>query len=884
MDPENPTALLVVTEPPDEIDMHDDHEEEEDQLSEQPSGQAVGELKTTLKRLLEDTLDKFKILDLARTFVIKLPEEKSFSEHKYLIQRFILLQLLKSDKKRSSYYERLLGETDKTLDARKKDPYICCLVGCLFSTETHRNYLNHLKSIHFNHSQLICNFKKNCAREFTGLQLLLNHVKESHSLLGKDEVPLQQVQEDVECRCDLLSCGGKKFKNTRMLLTHINNSHVEEERCCVFDQCNVRFSRGSTSRNHFRLKHTSAGNMKLKSKHLTVAPVQHLEDEALDGDGDVDVDDFYEESDADLLDIGSVQSPCSGEDEEAGDNFFQMQYADFLNRLSNTGFIPAKKVTEIADNYLQNAIKSREIRKVKLMKSLDAIPSLTASQKERIVKESVDDDKYLNAQQQLSSDYKRTKFIKENFNYVAPVQITLNSSKVALGETPDIFHYIPIKESFKQLIIDKSFNEVLEIQRENPDKSGDVLKDLRDGEAFKNNEFFVKNPGAYAALFYSDGVELSNPLSYARGRHKIVQVFYTLCQIPRSQRSQIDRTQVCMIFKDKLVKKYGYEAIFRPLVKDLKDLEEGIHVAEPVNRFVQLGVLAYSADNLEAHQLGGYSCCFSSKDICRFCHCTHSELLANIHDFDGDSMKKYWTKQEYDAICNKLEEDDVEEEEDALDQVITDEDFLYGSESEDDDDNTEVDVLEESEEAAIEIDEDESRETHGLKQRCPLNKLEAFHAVNSFPPDCMHDLLEGVVAQDLCGGIKILSSKGWFTLEEYNNKLKSFRYTSYESNDKPQEISKKAKKLSGKACSLWVHARNFPLILKDFVEDQNDEVLSLLLLLVDITARITATEFRHHEVDDLESKIVKYLDNRKPIYEAFPDLIGTVKPKHHFIR
>ena len=78
MDPENPTALLVVTEPPDDIDMHDDHEEEEDQLSEQPSGQAVGELKTTLKRLLEDTLDKFEILDLARTLVIKLPEEIVF--------------------------------------------------------------------------------------------------------------------------------------------------------------------------------------------------------------------------------------------------------------------------------------------------------------------------------------------------------------------------------------------------------------------------------------------------------------------------------------------------------------------------------------------------------------------------------------------------------------------------------------------------------------------------------------------------------------------------------------------------------------------------------------------------------------------------------------
>ena len=28
------------------------------------------------------------------------------------------------------------------------------------------------------------------------------------------------------------------------------------------------------------------------------------------------------------------------------ENFFQMQYADLLNRLCNFGFIPAKKVTE----------------------------------------------------------------------------------------------------------------------------------------------------------------------------------------------------------------------------------------------------------------------------------------------------------------------------------------------------------------------------------------------------------------------------------------------------------------------------------------------------------------------------------------------------------
>ena len=105
-------------------------------------------------------------------------------------------------------------------------------------------------------------------------------------------------------------------------------------------------------------------------------------------------------------------------------------------------------------------------------------------------------------------------------------------------------------------------------------------------------------------FLYSDGVELSNPLGAAKGRHKIVQVFYTLCQIPKSQRSQIDRMQLCMVFKEKLVRLYGYDVIFKWLIKDLKDLEVGLTVSFPTERIVQMGVLAYSSDNLEAHLLG----------------------------------------------------------------------------------------------------------------------------------------------------------------------------------------------------------------------------------------------------------------------------------------
>ena len=70
-----------------------------------------------------------------------------------------------------------------------------------------------------------------------------------------------------------------------------------------------------------------------------------------------------------------------------------------------------------------------------------------------------------------------------------------------------------------------------------------------------------------------------------------------------------------MVFKDKLVKKYGYKVIFQTLISDLKKLEEGIMISYPIERRVQMGLLLYSADNLEAHSLGGFSSCFRDASL-----------------------------------------------------------------------------------------------------------------------------------------------------------------------------------------------------------------------------------------------------------------------------
>ena len=111
-------------------------------------------------------------------------------------------------------------------------------------------------------------------------------------------------------------------------------------------------------------------------------------------------------------------------------------------------------------------------------------------------------------------------------------------------------------------------------------------------------------------------------------------------------------------------------------------------------------------------------------------------------------------------------------------------------------------------------------------------------------------------------------------------------FKSYEISDRPQLIVKpKNMKLPGKAVSIWLHIRCFGMIIDSLTDDtvQDDEVMALAMDLSRITERLTATEFREYEIDLVEEKIIEYLDKRKEVYTSFPELLGTPKPKHHFL-
>ena len=121
-------------------------------------------------------------------------------------------------------------------------------------------------------------------------------------------------------------------------------------------------------------------------------------------------------------------------------------------------------------------------------------------------------------------------------------------------------------------------------------------------------------------------------------------------------------------------------------------------------------------------------------------------------------------------------------------------------------------------------------------------------------------------------------------MEEYNTTLKSFKFKSNDASDRPQPLplNMKVRKLCGKACSIWVHIKCFPLIIRNYVKEDNT-IFHLGLMLHELVERLTASEFYEYEIETLEELIIKYLDERKEVFSEFPNLLGSAKPKTHFL-
>jgi hypothetical protein len=185
-------------------------------------------------------------------------------------------------------------------------------------------------------------------------------------------------------------------------------------------------------------------------------------------------------------------------------------------------------------------------------------------------------------------------------------------------------------------------------------------------------------------------VELDNPLGDSKGIHKALNVYFSLVDIPKSLRSKADNIFLVLTILDKDLQKdkKNFIHFFKPLLDDLKRLEAGVQIG---GKTVKMGLICYSADNLEASIVGGFSQCYSSFDVCRICHQQHQDLP----EISGIPKAAPWTREEYNAAVENLKP--------------------------------------------------------GVRREfgCMINKLQSFHCIGQMPTDVMHAFCKKVASHDL---------------------------------------------------------------------------------------------------------------------------------------
>ena len=445
----------------------------------------------------------------------------------------------------------------------------------------------------------------------------------------------------------------------------------------------------------------------------------------------------------------------------------------------------------------------------------------------------------------IETDALQSKYIKENFNYVEPKQITLGKKltrkmkkgKMQICEQEETFVYIPILESLKQMLSNKRISSL--VLKKPKCCAGGVFHDIQDGCIYQNDKYFDEHENALCIVLYHDELEVCNPLGSNAGTHKLDMYYYTIANLCPKYRSKRCAVRLFAIANADLVKKYGIDYIMQPLVDDLNTLYAGYHMnISGVDKVIYGKVLMCTGDTLGQHYWGGFKEGVGAAfQKCRHCQCAFNEMQFNF--LEEDFILR--TKETYTAQC------------DAIEQAPT---------------------------ATVQKD---LQTTYGITRRSVLCQLPTFDVTKQLPQDIMHTVLEGVVQYEVRLVLQHYIQSGVTTLSQINGAINSHEYGYSEVSDKPGPLKDtvfngdERYKLKKKAAQARLFLRLLPFIIGPLVSTE-DQYYSFLMELIEIVQIIFSPVIKSDTIDQLRVLIAQHLSKFK---DLFPNI--NILPKHHYL-
>lgn len=391
--------------------------------------------------------------------------------------------------------------------------------------------------------------------------------------------------------------------------------------------------------------------------------------------------------------------------------------------------------------------------------------------------------------------------IKQQSNYMIEHLMLVEPAQYALGTrfdqvidrktgdvrqqiVTDTFQYIPVTEVLKLILKRPVMNLI-----ENEERSiNGLLRGYQDGSQYKQHGLFRDYPNALRFQIFYDDVEVTNPIGSKAGVHKLGMFYYSIQNLPKRMNCTMNSIYLLAAAYSTDVKRYGFEPILRPFVKEMNSFESDDGVQLLIGdrmRTIHGSLVSLCADTLAAHDILGFLSPSANK-LCRLCYATREGIQ---HHFNEDDFQQR-TMDSHDS--------DVE----------------IASQTRNGDNTT------------------------GVKRACPLDSLRNFHSSTNFNFDIMHDMLEGVCPYE----VKLLLRQficinRFLTVHEFNQRLSSFHYSFNDRKNKPSIVLPERlrnlsdHKLGQKAVQMWCFTRMLPLLIGDKIPHDNEHYELLLLLL-----------------------------------------------------
>lgn len=397
----------------------------------------------------------------------------------------------------------------------------------------------------------------------------------------------------------------------------------------------------------------------------------------------------------------------------------------------------------------------------------------------------------------------------------------------------DTFVYIPIKETLQLIFRNSKTRDLL---RDDDSHRTTYLKEyssFKSGETYISNTFLNNYPDAVRISIYQDEIELGNALSSRAGKNKISNFCFKIQNFPEKWNSSPKAIFPLIYALASTTKKIGLNRIMKPLIEDLKELEQGVEIYYGSEKFhLRVILTMFCGDTLAAHDVFGLLGPGATY-FCRLCTIDRPSFR-NTPTAKFPNRTIEWYDTNISAVRNGL----------------------------------------------IKSNECGLKETGSV-----LNDLDGFHITSNWSLDVMHDLGEGIIPLTLQLVLShYAKQKAYGLTKEYiNHRISTFNYGYLDRKNRPSPnitndmLSRPTRhKMKQTAAQYFLFLRAFPFLFGHKVP-ADCELMQMIGHLINISRILLSPNVSEDMLIWLEEHIRIYNDI---FYKNFDKRINK---SHHLL-